>query len=146
MRNRQPESLETSIKTVPDVPLILKTGWKASPSQDLPSLFNYGHVYHCALASLPALPGEQNDQEEDEDGELTSEIGHMTDKPFSNGHKYVDSAFVHDITDTKTNDCYYLKAHVWPSMKTDFPHNVLLILSIKSGAVIHASCDPCKAT
>ena len=32
-----------------DVPLIPKTGWKAFPSQDLPSLFNYGHVYHYAL-------------------------------------------------------------------------------------------------
>ena len=40
LRNRKPESLEASIKTVPDVPLIPKTGWKAFPSQDLPSLFN----------------------------------------------------------------------------------------------------------
>ena len=146
LRNRKPESLETSIKNVPDVQLIPKTGWKAFPSQELPSLFNYGHVYHYALESLPALPGEQNDQEEDEDGELTSGIGHMTDKPFSNGRKYVDSGFVHDMTDTKTNDYYHLKAHVWPSMKTDFPHNVLVILSVKSGPVIHASCDPCKAS
>ena len=46
LRNRKPESLEASIKTVHDVPLIPKTGWKAFPSQDLPSLFNYGHVYH----------------------------------------------------------------------------------------------------
>ena len=46
LRNRKPESLEASIKTVPDVPLIPKTGWKAFPSKDLPSLFNYGHVYH----------------------------------------------------------------------------------------------------
>ena len=48
---------------MPDVPLIPKTGWKAFPSQDLPSLFNYGHVYHYALESLPALAGEQNDRE-----------------------------------------------------------------------------------
>ena len=46
LRNRKPESLEASIKTVPDVPLIPKSGWKPFPSQDLPSLFNYGHVYH----------------------------------------------------------------------------------------------------
>ena len=46
LRNRKPESLEASIKTVPDVLLIPKTGWKAFPSQDLSSLFNNGHVYH----------------------------------------------------------------------------------------------------
>ena len=46
LRNRKPESLEASTKTVPDVLLIPKTGWKAFPSQDLPSLFNYGHVYN----------------------------------------------------------------------------------------------------
>ena len=93
LRNRKPESLEVSIKTVPDVRLIPKTGWKAFPSKDLFSLFNHGHVYHYALESLPALPGEQTDQEEDEDVGLTSEIGHLTDKPFSNGRKYVDSGF-----------------------------------------------------
>lgn len=71
----------------------------------------------------------------------------MTDKPISNGHKYMDLGFVHDMVDTKTNDYYYVKAHVWPStrMKTDFSH-VLVILSVISGAVIHASCDPCKAS
>lgn len=31
-------------------------------------------------------------------------------------------------------------------MNTDFPHNVLVVLSVKSGAVVHASCDPCKAS
>ena len=46
LRNRKPESLEASIKTVHDVPLIPKTGWKAFPSQDIPSSFNYHHVYH----------------------------------------------------------------------------------------------------
>ena len=45
-RNRKPESLEASIKSVPNVSLIPKTGWKAFPSQDFPPLFNYGHVYH----------------------------------------------------------------------------------------------------
>ena len=129
-----------------DVPVAVpQTGWKAFPSQDLPSLFNYGHVYHYALESLPTLPREKNYNEEDEDEEFSSGIGHMTDKPFSTGRKYVDSGFVHDLTDTKTDDYYYVKAHVWPSMNTDFPHNVLVVLSVKSGAVIHASCDPCKA-
>jgi len=57
LKDRKAESLETSTKTMPDVPLILKTGWKAFPSQDLPWLFNYGHVYHYVLESSPSLPG-----------------------------------------------------------------------------------------
>lgn len=146
LREKNAGSLQTSSKVVSDVPLIPTTGWKAFPSQDLPSLFNYGHVYHYALESLPTLPGEPNYNEEDEDGVITSGIGHVTDKPFSNGRKYVDSGFVHDMTDTKTDDYHYVKAHVWPFMNTDFPHNVLVVLSVKSGAVIHASCNPCKAS
>lgn len=33
LRHRKPESLEVSIKTMPDVPLIPKTCWKALPSK-----------------------------------------------------------------------------------------------------------------
>lgn len=130
---------------MPDVPLILKTSWKTFLSQDLPRLFNYGHVYRCPWI-FAIFAGEQNDHQEDEDRELTSGIGHMTDKPISNGHKYMDLGFVHDMGDTKTNDYYYVKAHVWCTcMKTPCSY-VLVILSVKSGAVIHASCDPCKAS
>lgn len=70
----------------------------------------------------------------------------MTDKPFNAGRKYVDSGFVHDITDIKTEDHYFVQVHVWPSMKTDFPHTVMVVLSVHSGAVIHASCSPCKVS
>ena len=37
--------------TVPETP---KSGWKVFPSQDLPSLFNYGGVYYYVLESLPS--------------------------------------------------------------------------------------------
>lgn len=50
------------------------------------------------------------------------------------------------MTDSiKTDDYYYVKAHMWPSMNTDLPHNVLVISSVKSGAAICTACDPCKA-
>ena len=75
----------------------------------------------------------QNDEEDDQ--------GHMTDKPLKNGRKYVDSGFVHDLMDAKTNQFYFMRAHVWPSMKSDPPHNVLIVLSVASGAVMHASCS-----
>ena len=50
------------------------------------------------------------------------------------------------MMDTKTEEHYFLKAHVWPSMRNELPHNVLIILSVSSGAVIHASFDPCKVS
>ena len=31
-------------------------------------------------------------------------------------------------------------------MKSDLPHNVLIVLSVASGAVMHASCEPCKVS
>ena len=66
----------------------------------------------------------------------------MTDKPMKNGRKYVDSGFAHDMMDTGTSQHYFVRAHVSPSMKTDLPHNVVIVLSVNSGAVIHASCEP----
>ena len=29
-------------------------------------------------------------------------------------------------------------------MKSDLPHNVLIVSPVASGAVLHASCEPCK--
>lgn len=79
--------------------------------------------------------------EEIEDG-----LGHMTDKPLKNGRKYVDSGFVHNMMDTVNCERYFVRAHVWPSMRTEFPHNVIVVISVNSGAVLHASCEPCWAS
>ena len=106
------------------------------------STFNYGHIYYYALESIKTVVTE-NGHQDDEDEE---ELGHMTAKPLKNGRKYVDSGFVHDMMETTTEEHYFLKAHVWPSMRNELPHNVLIILSVSSGAVIHASCDPCKVS
>ena len=65
----------------------------------------------------------------------------MTDKPLKNGRKYVESRFVLDLMDNKTQQHYFLGGHFWPSMISEPPDNVLIILS---GAVIHALCHPCK--
>ena len=40
------------------------TGWRAFPSQNIPSLFNYGHVHYYALESVQDING----AEEIEDG------------------------------------------------------------------------------
>ena len=53
-------------------------------------------------------------------------LGHMTAKPLKNGRKYVDSGFVHDVTDTKTEEHYFSRARVWPSMRNELHHLVCL--------------------
>ncbi|CAH3020708.1 unnamed protein product, partial [Porites evermanni] len=123
-----------SLSSLPFVP---STGWRAFPSQNIPLLFNYGHVHYYALESVEDING----REEIEDG-----LGHMTDKPLKNGRKYVDSGFVHDMMDTVNCERYFVRAHVWPSMRTEFPHNVVVVVSVNSGAVLHASCEPCRAS
>ena len=101
------------------LPFIPSTGWRDFPSHCIPSLFNYGHVYYYALESLA------NDLADIDDG-----LGHMTDKPMKNGRKYVDSGFVHDVMDTQNADHYFVRVHVWPSMRTELPHNVVVIISV----------------
>ena len=106
-------------------------------------------MHHYALETLPALADNQKCFDDDEDGEEginEQGLGHMTDKPFKTGRKYIESGYVHDMTDTKDDDHYFVKAHVWPSMRSDYPHNVTVVLSVCSGAVIYASCYPCKAS
>ena len=78
--------------------------------------------------------------------EIEDVLGHMTDKPLKNGRKYVDSGFVHDIMDTVNGERYFVRAHVWPSMRTELPHHVIVVISVNSGAVLHASCEPCRAS
>ena len=92
-------------------------------------------MYSYALASLV------NDLADIDDG-----LGHMTDKPMKNGRKYLDSGFVHDVMDTQNANHYSVRAHVWPSIRTELPHNVVVIISVNSGAVLHASCEPCRAS
>ena len=128
---------------VPDIPT---SGWKSWPSYDIPAQFNYGHVYFYALESLPSNTSNViNENTSDESENEDEGLGHITYKPFKNGQKYLDSGFVHDVSDNKTVKNYFIRAHVWPSMKNQLPHNVLVILSVHGGAVIYASCEPCKA-
>ena len=69
----------------------------------------------------------------------------MTDKPMKNGRQYVDSGFVHDVMDTEDANHYFVRACIWPSMRTELLHNVVVIISVNSGALLHASCEPCRA-
>ena len=57
-------------------PFISLTGWRAFPSNNIPSLFNYGHVNYYALESIPL---NLDNTEYIEDG-----LGHTTDIPMKN--------------------------------------------------------------
>ena len=124
----------SNVVSLPDIP---SKGWRDFPSYNIPQLFNYGHIHYYVLESIRNV----NASEDDDEG-----LGHMTDKPLKNGRKYVDSGFVHDLMDTVTAEHYLVRAHVWPSMRGDLPHNVVVVLSLNSGAVIHASCEPCRVS
>ena len=120
------------------IPCIPSTGWGVFPSENIASLFNYGHLHYYALESI------QNNADHLED--IKDGLGDMTDKPLKNGKKYVDSGFVHDMMDTVNGDHYLVRAYAWPSMRAEMPHNVVVVLAVNSGAVLHASCDPCRAS
>ena len=142
--NEELKGRETSNEQVA-VPIVPEKGWSSFPSQDIPSLFKYGHIYHYALESIQTVqldPPKVVEAEDDQD-EIDG-LSHMTEKPLKNGRKYVDSKFVHDLMDNKTDQHYFFRGHVWPSMRNDLPHNVLIVLSVTSGTVIHASCQPCN--
>ena len=42
------------------VPIVPEKGWHSFPSQDIPSLFNYGHIYHYALESIQTVQLDPN--------------------------------------------------------------------------------------
>ena len=74
--------------------------------------------------------------------EEVERLGHVTDKLIKNGRKYVDSVDLYAmswILRPKIN-YYFVSAHVWSSMETDLPHNVVITLSVYTGAGICASC------
>ena len=148
LKENEELSKKENVKEECVVPAVPASGWRSFPSYDIPVLFNYGHIYYYALESIrtvqldPSL--DVRDEDINKENEMECGLGHMTDKPLKNGRKYVDSKFVHDLMDNKTEQHYFLKGHVWPSMRAELPHNVLIILSATSGAIIHASCYPCK--
>ena len=116
----QDEKKKSNLVSLPAIP---SAGWRKFPSQDIPALFNYGHVHFYALETF----GNAVNSDDSEEG-----VGHMTDKPMKNGRKYVDSGFVHDMMDNVNDEHYFLRAHVWPSMRNELPHNVVVVLSVIS--------------
>ena len=56
--------MDLPICTTPDIPM---SGWCSFQSQDIPSLFNYGHIYHYALESIRTVVVDHNQNNEEDD-------------------------------------------------------------------------------
>ena len=52
--NKELKGRETFNENVA-VPIVPEKEWRSFPSQDIPSLFNYGHIYHYALESIQTV-------------------------------------------------------------------------------------------
>ena len=59
------KSIKSKLSFVPTVPV---SGWRTFQSQDIPVLFNYGHIYYHALESIKTVvteSGHQDDEDEE---------------------------------------------------------------------------------
>ena len=137
--------IKRSSLQVEDAPAVWKIpgeDWKSFPSCDIPSMFNYGHVYHYLVESISQFATGNNDEDSNDE----SNTGYTaTAKPLRKGMNLMKSDFISDIQDNKIEDSYFVRAHVHHSMKNDVPLNVVIGLSSISGSVQLAKCN-CKAS
>ena len=137
--------IKRSSLQVEDDPAVWKIpgeDWKSFPSCDIPSMFNYGHVYHYLVESISQFATGNNDEDSNDE----SNTGYTaTAKPLRKGMNLMKSDFISDIQDNKIEDSYFVRAHVHHSMKNDVPLNVVIGLSSISGSVQLAKCN-CKAS
>ena len=121
-----------SLSSLPFVP---STGWRAIPMQNIPSLFNYGHVHYYALESVQDINGAEEIERwtRTHDGQTVGkwqEIRGFRLCARYHGHGKWRTLFV--------------RAHVWPSMRTELPHNIIVVISVNSGAVQNRGFHLCR--
>lgn len=116
-------------------------GWECFPLVDIPTMFNYGHVYQYFIESIYNVSASVSDS--DNDGNCAGGSGYATSgKPLQKGHNLMKSGFVNGIHDSRQEDHYFVIAHVHHSMKNDLPLGVLVVLRNISGSVQHATVEP----
>ena len=121
---------------IQDIP---NSGWRLFPSKNIPTMFNYGHVYYYLVESINAEM--INDEDEGYEGSDDA-----TAKPLRKGRLILSSGFVVNIQDnTMLNGDYLLRAHVHHSMKNTTPLNVCVHISLTSGSVKKCTCT-CAAS
>ncbi len=117
------------------------TGWIAFKPESLPQLFNFGHVYHWLVESIPNVAADSDTSHCNDD---PCDSSYTTLKQLTRGRQYVTSGFIHDILSQSSNDLVHFKTKVDASMKKDL-YNVTVSMSKISGAIKDASCH-CKAS
>ena len=115
--------------------------WKPFPSLDIPSMFNYGHIYHYLVESIANFATNNSDSSSDGDGDSFT----STAKPLRKGNLLLKSDFVEDLQDNSNDQYYFLRARVHHSMKREDALKTMIGLSKVSGAVQFAECN-CKAS
>ena len=107
------QSVNTHFKSrdylTPTEPNLSIDGCKTFLSYDIPSLFNYGHIYYHLVESISDFPFvESVDDAEDLDSGYTTTI-----KPLRKGLSLLNSGFVRDIQDNIFGDIYYLRTEAF---------------------------------
>ena len=124
-----------------------QNGWQVFPSKNIPSMFNYGHVYFYLVESVVNmnLPSDAR-MDDDEDFVDSMNTDTVTAKPLKKGRGLLNSGFVENVQDNITNSGdYVLRGHVHHSMKNLLPLSVTVIISGASGNIKKAVCT-CKAS
>ena len=117
-----------------------QNGWQVFPSRNMPSMFNYGHVYFYLVESVVNmnLPSDARTDGED--------FVDCTAKPLKKGRTLLNNGFVENVQDNTTNSGdYVLRGHVHHSMKNLLPLSVTMVISGCSGNIKKALCT-CKAS
>lgn len=104
-------------------------GWKEFPSLNIPTMFNYGHVYHYLVESVDHLLETEGDNDDFAEDTVTA-------KPLRKGRNLLESNFIENLQNVDDDSHYFVRAHVHHSMKSDLPLQVFVSLSKASGYTI----------
>ena len=146
-KNETADNLNSTTSTSKSIVIDLPTdGWRVFPSQNIPSNFNYGHVYFYLVESVSSASNIE-DSESDDGDNLYDTCDTVTAKPLKKGRNLLKSGFIENIHDNfnEPKQEYLLRAHVQHSMKNMLPLNVCIVVSAASGNVKIGLCD-CKAS
>lgn len=123
---------------------IPQSGWKQFPSDDIPKMFNYGHIYHHIIES-PQFSRTDHVQLSECDSEAEDDsLDVGTEKPMRKGMVFFKSGHVQSMMNCVNEDNFYL-CKCMSSFTPKTTYNVCVSLSKDSGFVKGASCN-CKAS
>jgi len=148
---------------LPVLPTEPADGWGKVPSVDIPSKYNFGHLYHYLIETRPKLsiPEEHiiatskdsdsgigdsvSDSELDNDmrGEDPFENNKplvFAKKPLRKGYKLVRGRFILKIEDGKVGSHYLVQATIRPSMRSKTTYRTKVVMSCSSGSLLKGMC------